>query len=97
MATARRPSDLDPLAERYRDRVQPVALDVTSPEQAARAVQLALDAFGRIDVLVNNAGYAHTDSAEDLPLDEFRRQIDTNFYGVVHVTQRCSASDARAA
>ncbi|MEI9936227.1 MAG: SDR family NAD(P)-dependent oxidoreductase [Pseudomonadota bacterium] len=87
VASARQPTDLDDVAQRYGDRVKVVALDVTSPEQAARAVKLALDAFGRIDVLVNNAGYAHTDSAEDLPLDEFRRQMDTNFYGVVHMTR----------
>jgi NAD(P)-dependent dehydrogenase (short-subunit alcohol dehydrogenase family) len=67
--------------------VKTVALDVTDPEQSVRAVQEAVAAFGRIDVVVNNAGYANTDSAEDLPLADFRRQIDTNFYGVVHVTR----------
>jgi NAD(P)-dependent dehydrogenase (short-subunit alcohol dehydrogenase family) len=87
VASARQPKDLDEVAQRYGDRVKVVELDVTSPEQAERAVKAALDRFGRIDVLVNNAGYAHTDSAEDLPLDEFRRQIDANFYGVVHVTR----------
>jgi NAD(P)-dependent dehydrogenase (short-subunit alcohol dehydrogenase family) len=86
-ATARRPSDLDEIASQYGDRVKAVPLDVTDPEQAARAVKAAVDAFGRIDVLVNNAGYADTDSAEDMPLEDFRRQIDTNFYGVVYVTR----------
>ena len=86
-ATARKPSDLDELASQYGDRVKAVPLDVTDPEQAARAVKAAVDAFGRIDVLVNNAGYADTDSAEDMPLEDFRRQIDTNFYGVVYVTR----------
>jgi NAD(P)-dependent dehydrogenase (short-subunit alcohol dehydrogenase family) len=86
-ATARRPSDLDEVARQYGDRVKALPLDVTDPEQAARAVKAAVDAFGRIDVLVNNAGYADTDSAEDMPLEGFRRQIDTNFYGVVYVTR----------
>jgi NAD(P)-dependent dehydrogenase (short-subunit alcohol dehydrogenase family) len=87
VATARKPADLDDVAKRYGQRVKPVALDVTDPEQAARAVKSAVEAFQRIDVLVNNAGYANTDSAEDMPLDELRNQIDTNFYGVVHVTR----------
>src|SRR5690349_21486665 len=87
VATARRRSDLDDVAKRYGEHVRTAALDVTDPEQAVRAVQEAVEAFGRIDVVANNAGYANTDSAEDLPLDDFRRQIDTNFYGVVHVTR----------
>jgi NAD(P)-dependent dehydrogenase (short-subunit alcohol dehydrogenase family) len=86
-ATARKPTDLDDLVSRHGERVKPVALDVTDPDGATRAVQEAVDAFGRIDVLVNNAGYANIDSAENLPLDDFRQQIDTNFYGVVHVTR----------
>lgn len=87
VASARRPSDLDDVAKQYGERVKAVALDVTEPEQAVRAVREAVEVFGRIDVLVNNAGYANTDSAEDLPLDDFRRQMETNFFGVVHVTR----------
>ncbi|HVJ89414.1 MAG TPA: SDR family NAD(P)-dependent oxidoreductase [Labilithrix sp.] len=87
VATARKPADLEDLVKQYGDRVKTVALDVTQPAQAVGAVQQAVDAFGRIDVLVNNAGYANVDSAEDIPLDDFRAQLDTNFYGVVHVTR----------
>ncbi|NVB77373.1 MAG: SDR family NAD(P)-dependent oxidoreductase [Kofleriaceae bacterium] len=86
-ATARKPADLDDVVKRYGDRVKAIALDVTRPDDAVRAVKDAVDAFGRIDVVVNNAGYANTDSAEDFPLDDFRAQIDANFYGVVHVTR----------
>lgn len=87
VATARNPAALEDVVRQYPDRVKAVALDVTDPEQATRAVQQAVDRFGRIDVLVNNAGYASTGSAEDLPLEELRREVDTNFYGVVLVTR----------
>jgi NAD(P)-dependent dehydrogenase (short-subunit alcohol dehydrogenase family) len=87
VATARTPAQLDDLVARHGERVKPVALDVTDPAQAERAVKEAVAAFGRIDVLVNNAGYANTNAFEDLPLDDFRAQIDTNFYGVVYVTR----------
>jgi NAD(P)-dependent dehydrogenase (short-subunit alcohol dehydrogenase family) len=86
-ATARKPAELDDLTQQYGARVKALSLDVTDPEQAQRAVAAALEGFGRIDVLVNNAGYANADSFEDLPLDDFRRQIDTNFLGVVYVTR----------
>jgi NADP-dependent 3-hydroxy acid dehydrogenase YdfG len=83
VATARKTADLNHFADRYGSRVKAVAPDVTQPEQTLGAVKEAVDAFGRIDVLVNNAGYANIDSAEDIALDDFRAQIDTNFYGRV--------------
>ncbi len=81
VASARdRPADLDDLVKQHGDRVKTVALDVTQPEQAASAVKEAVDAFGRIDVLVNNAGYANVDSASrTIALDDFRAQIDDQF------------------
>jgi len=87
VATARNPEDLRTLVDAHGDRAKAVALDVTRPEDATRAVAEAVDAFGRVDVLVNNAGWANPDSAEDSALEEFRAQIDTNFYGVVHLTR----------
>ena len=64
-----------------------VALDVTDPVAAEAAVRTAVDAFGRLDVLVNNAGYADLAAIEDTSLDDFRAQIETNLLGVVTVTK----------
>ncbi|HEY0699484.1 MAG TPA: oxidoreductase [Micromonospora sp.] len=87
VATARRPEQLDDLVEKYGDQVRAVALDVTDAAAARGAVAVAVQAFGRLDVLVNNAGYADVASIEDMPEEEFRAQIDANFHGVVNVTR----------
>ncbi|WP_405908889.1 MULTISPECIES: oxidoreductase [unclassified Streptomyces] len=87
VATARKPEQLDDLVRRFGDRVRTVALDVTDPAAARAAVQQAVDSFGRLDVLVNNAGYADVASIEDVTEDAFRAQIDTNLHGVVNVTK----------
>ncbi|MCW2142068.1 NADP-dependent 3-hydroxy acid dehydrogenase YdfG [Actinoplanes cyaneus] len=87
VATARRPEQLGELVARYGDRVRAVALDVTDPRAASNAVTVAVEAFGRLDVLVNNAGYADVAAIEEMPLDEFRAQIEANFFGVVNVTR----------
>ncbi|MFD7716772.1 SDR family NAD(P)-dependent oxidoreductase [Streptomyces sp. NPDC059814] len=84
---ARRTSSLDDLAARYRDRLLAVPLNVTDPAQAEAAVAAAVDAFGRIDVVVNNAGYADIAPVEEVSLDSFRAQIDAVFLGTVHVTK----------
>lgn len=87
VATARKPEQLQDLVERYGDQVRTIALDVTNPESATNAVKAAVEAFGRIDVLVNNAGYGDIASVEDVTIDDFKAQIDTNFYGVVYMTK----------
>lgn len=86
VATARNPEQLADLAG-YGDRVLPVALDVTDDNNVRKAVEQGLNAFGRYDVVVNNAGYGDLASVEDVTLDDFRAQIDTNFFGVVQVTK----------
>jgi len=60
---------------------------VTDARAAGNAIKAAVDAFGRLDVLVNNAGYGDVGSIEDTSLAEFRAQIETNLFGVVNVTK----------
>ncbi|MGV9344693.1 SDR family NAD(P)-dependent oxidoreductase [Streptomyces spiralis] len=87
VATARRPEALAEAVEKYGDRIHPLALDVTRPEAAREAVEAALARFGRIDVLVNNAGYANVSPIETSEEDDFRTQFETNFWGVYNVTR----------
>jgi NAD(P)-dependent dehydrogenase (short-subunit alcohol dehydrogenase family) len=87
VAAARNPAHLADLAQRAPDRMRAVALDVTDATAAERAVHIARDAFGRLDVLVNNAGYGNINSIEVTSLTDFREQIETNLFGVVNVTK----------
>lgn len=87
MATARRPADLDDLVAAYPDRVRAYALDVTDQQAARAAVAATVEAFGRLDVVVNNAGYANSAPIEEMSDEDFRAQVEANLHGVVNVTR----------
>ncbi|HEY4365685.1 MAG TPA: oxidoreductase [Steroidobacteraceae bacterium] len=87
VATARDPGQLAELVQRYGDRVRTVALDVTDARAGGDAIAQAVHAFGRLDVLVNNAGYGNVSSIEDTSLEDFRAQIETNLFGVINLTK----------
>src|SRR6202451_4464875 len=87
VAGARRPEELAPLVAQYGDRVKPVTLEVRDEVAAKAAVQLAVDTFGRLDVLVNNAGYGQFAPFEQMSSEDFQAVVDTCFYGVVYTTR----------
>lgn len=86
-ATARNVGSLDDLVAKFGDNVLPLALDVTDRDAAFAAVQSAVDAFGRIDVAINNAGYGQFGFIEEVAEEEWRAQLETNVFGAVWVTQ----------
>jgi NAD(P)-dependent dehydrogenase (short-subunit alcohol dehydrogenase family) len=94
VATARNPEQLNSLMQQYSDgqnatgnRILVLPLDVTQPSQIQIAVEQAIASFGRIDVLVNNAGYGVFGAVEEVSDANVRQQFETNVYGALNVTR----------
>jgi NAD(P)-dependent dehydrogenase (short-subunit alcohol dehydrogenase family) len=87
VATARRPEQLAELTREYGEQVLPLALDVTDSAAVNSAVTAGVERFGRLDVVVNNAGYANLAPIETGDEADFRTQFETNFWGVYHVSK----------
>jgi NAD(P)-dependent dehydrogenase (short-subunit alcohol dehydrogenase family) len=86
-ATARDVKTLGPLVARYGDLIAPLALDVTDKAAASAAIAFAQERFGRLDVVVNNAGYGLFGAIEEVSESEARAQLETNLFGALWVTQ----------
>lgn len=87
VATARNPSSLEPLIGAHGDAVLPISLDLTDREAVFAALTRAHEHFGRLDVVVNNAGYGQFGMVEELNEAESREQIEINLFGALWVTQ----------
>lgn len=83
--SARDPARVADLVAGRQERAIAVRLDVRAPEQIDAAIAAARARFGRIDVLVNNAGYGHMGTVEDVPIDEVRTLFETDFFGPVRL------------
>ena len=87
VATARNTRRLEDLVKKHGNQIRTAPLDVADEKAAHDSVQAAVDAFGRLDVVVNNAGYGDIAPFEQLSSERFKALMDTNFYGVVNVTR----------
>jgi NAD(P)-dependent dehydrogenase (short-subunit alcohol dehydrogenase family) len=87
VVTARRLDKLESIKMLAPDQVEALRMDVNNSAEVSHAVKAAVNRFGRVDVLINNAGYGIVGAVEETPEDELRAQMETNFFGAVSVTR----------
>lgn len=87
VVTARKPSDIQDIVDAYPDTSIAVKLDVTNPADITSSVEQAVAKFGRIDVLVNNAGIGYFGAVEESEDEEVRRMFEINFFGLANMTK----------
>ncbi|MEM8928309.1 MAG: oxidoreductase [Bacteroidota bacterium] len=87
VATARRKEKLEELKSTAPEQVVSIQMDVTERSQVKKGIKAAIDKWGKIDVLINNAGYGIVGALEETPEEELRKQMETNFFGAMAVTQ----------
>jgi NAD(P)-dependent dehydrogenase (short-subunit alcohol dehydrogenase family) len=87
MRNLQKATNLESIRDKEMLPLKPLQLDVTDDASVNKAIQTIISESGRIDVLVNNAGYGLVGAFEDLSMDEIRRQFETNFFGVIRVMQ----------
>jgi NAD(P)-dependent dehydrogenase (short-subunit alcohol dehydrogenase family) len=85
IATARKPEQLQDLVEQYPEKVKALRLDVTDVNEVNATISVAKAVFGRIDVLVNNAGYGLIGALEEVSNEQIQRNFDTNLFGAIHM------------
>jgi NAD(P)-dependent dehydrogenase (short-subunit alcohol dehydrogenase family) len=86
-ATARNTKSLNDLVEKYGENILPISLDVNNRNDSLNTVKKVKDHFGRIDILINNAGYGLFGAIEENSEEEVRAQFETNFFGALWLTQ----------
>lgn len=87
VGTARNPRVLSEIAARFPTQFISAKLDVSDPDSAHQAVEVAVDCFGRVDVLVSNAGFSGVGSIEDMPIELVEEQFSTNFMGALNTSR----------